>query len=62
MMMNYRLTPYTTMRFAYDFIWVGGLALAPEQFGQSTIIGPGEVNSGGIAFYGGPSFGIETVW
>ncbi len=60
--MTYRLTPSTKMRFAYDFIWVGGLALAPEQFGQSTIIGPGEVNNRGVSFFGGPSFGMETVW
>lgn len=62
MNLDYRLTPYTTMKFGYDFLWVGGLAMAPEQFGQATVIGPGEVNNRGVTFFTGPSFGIETVW
>lgn len=60
--LSYRLTPNTTLRGSYDLIWVGGLALAPEQFGQATIIGPGEINNQGITSFTGPSFGFETVW
>lgn len=60
--LDYRLTPYTKMKFAYDFVWVGGLALGPEQFGQATILGPLEINNAGTTFFTGPSFGLETVW
>lgn len=60
--LSYRLTPDTTLRVAYDLIWIGGLALAPEQFGQATVFGPGEISNQGITTFSGPSVGFETVW
>lgn len=49
-----------TLRAAYDFMWVQGLALAPEQlvFDNSPYL----VNRGGALLFQGVSLGFEWIW
>jgi hypothetical protein len=58
---RYRLTPALTLTFAYDFMWVSGVALAPEQIEFTTIQEP-KVNDGGAILIQGLTTGFELAW
>ena len=58
---RYRLTPCLALRMAYDFMWVSGLALAPEQIKFTTIQEP-KVNDGGAILIQGLTAGCELTW
>lgn len=58
--MSYRLTPSLTFRAGWDWMWVTGLAIAPEQldFADSAPF----VNDGGDLTFQGVSFGLDARW
>jgi hypothetical protein len=58
---NYKFTPSLTGRVAYDFMWVSGIALAPEQF-QFTSTPEGTINTDGNIFSQGLTLGLEWSW
>jgi hypothetical protein len=58
---NYKFTPNLTGRVAYDFMWITGLALAPEQFQLTST--PGNVmNMNGNIFSHGLTMAAEWSW
>lgn len=61
LLLRYRLSPHCTLRGGYDFNWVVGLALAPEQM---TFLNPHpvEVNDHGDLLFQGARLGLEYVW
>ncbi|MEN6452599.1 MAG: BBP7 family outer membrane beta-barrel protein [Thermoguttaceae bacterium] len=58
---TYKFRPNLIGRASYDFMWVTGLALAPEQLQFST--NPVDrINTNGTAVFNGPSLGLEWLW
>ena len=58
---TYNIRPNVMLRGAYDFMWVTGLALAPEQL-QFETDPPARVNDNGRIFFHGLSLGLEMTW
>jgi hypothetical protein len=58
---TYKIRPNMVFRAAYDFMWVTGLALAPEQLTFQTNPPPA-LNHGGMIFYHGLTLGLELQW
>ena len=58
---NYKFTPSLTGRVAYDFMWISGLALAPEQL-QFTATPEPTINTNGNIFSQGLTMGLEWSW
>jgi len=58
---KYRLTKQLTVEIAYNMIWIGGIAQAPEQFAFN-VNEPIRLNRQGFTFYQGFSIGGEFVW
>ena len=58
---TYKFRPNLMGRVAYDFMWVTGLALAPEQL-QFVADPVNRINVNGMVFSQGVSFGLEWLW
>ena len=58
---TYKFRPNLIGRAAYDFMWISGLALAPEQL-QFVANPVNRVNGNGSIFSQGVSFGLEWLW
>jgi hypothetical protein len=58
---SYQLRPNVAIRGGYDFMWLQGLALAPEQLDFNAAPIP-NVRTGSHHLYDGMSLGIEWVW
>ena len=59
MFFNYRLASNLVAHAAYDFTWIYGLALAPEQYSFN----PGNrINTHGQSLYQGLSLGLAWLW
>lgn len=58
---TYKFRPNLMGRAGYDFMWVTGLALAPEQF-QFVPSPVNKINTNGSIFYHGISLGLEWMW
>jgi hypothetical protein len=58
---NYKFTPNFTGRVAYDFMWISGIALAPEQL-QFSATPEGTINTNGNIFSQGLTMGLEWTW
>jgi len=59
----YRLTDVWGIRVGYNTVWIGGLALAPNQFdfANTSLAGTG-LNSGDGIFLSGANLGLEARW
>jgi hypothetical protein len=59
----YRLTDVWGIRAGYNTVWIGGLALAPNQydFATTSIAGTGLASGDGI-FLNGANLGLEARW
>ena len=57
-MASYKVRPNLTLAASYDFMWLVGLALAPEQLHFAEVI-PIEVNANGHIYYHGLTLGAE---
>lgn len=59
----YRLTDVWGIRAGYNTVWIGGLALAPNQFdfANTSVAGTG-LNSGDAIFLSGANLGLEARW
>ena len=58
---NYKFTPNMTGRVAYDFMWITGIALAPEQL-QFSSNPQATINTNGSIFSQGLTMGLEWSW
>ncbi|MEX0937632.1 MAG: hypothetical protein WDZ59_07205 [Pirellulales bacterium] len=62
----YQVSPSFSLRGGYQFVYIDGVALAPENFnGEPPFLGgPRDVfiNDNGDAFYHGPTAGLEWMW
>jgi len=58
---TFKFRPNLMGRAAYDFTWVTGLALAPEQL-QMTTSPVNKINTNGMIFMHGLSLGLEWLW
>jgi hypothetical protein len=58
---SYKFRPNLVGHASYDFMWMTGLASAPEQL-QFTVNPVNKVNTNGTIFYQGPSLGLEWLW
>lgn len=58
---TYKFRPNLMGRAGYDFMWVTGLALAPEQL-QFVPSPVNMINTNGTTFYHGISLGLEWMW
>jgi hypothetical protein len=58
---TYKFRPNLMGRASYDFMWVSGLALAPEQL-QFTTAPTNRINTNGLAFFQGITLGLEWLW
>ena len=58
---TYKCRPDLMLRASYDFMWVSGLALAPEQL-RFEDDPPSVVNDNGHLYYHGLSLGLEYIW
>ena len=58
---TYKFRPNLIGRASYDFIWIGGVALAPMQYQFVTDPKP-QIDSGGTLFLNGLSLGLEYTW
>lgn len=58
---SYKIRPHMVLHLAYDFIWITGVAMAPEQldFGTTPTL---RLNDNGHLFYHGLSAGLECTW
>jgi hypothetical protein len=69
---TYKITPHLTFHAAYDWLFLTGLALAPEQVDYQLsaaasddvhgINTPGILNNNGHALYQGLTLGLEWLW
>jgi hypothetical protein len=59
---TYRFTSRLMGRTSYDFLWIGGVALAPEQFDFSSANPTVPLITNGTAFYHGITAGLEYTW
>jgi len=66
--LTYRLNYQWTLRGGYQFLYVDGVALAPENFNaqppfvDASPRAPGDVNDNGSVFYHGWFAGTEFMW
>ena len=58
---TYKFRPNLVGRAVYDFIWVPGVALAPEQL-QFDTQPANRINTNGLAFFHGITLGLEWLW
>lgn len=58
---SYKIRPNLIARGSYDFVWIGGLALAPEQFVFVSNPQP-HITNNGTMFLNGVSFSLEYTW
>jgi hypothetical protein len=58
---TYKFKPNLMGRAAYDFMWINGLALAPEQY-QFTTTPISAINTNGSLFSHGLSLALEWSW
>ncbi|MEX2189004.1 MAG: BBP7 family outer membrane beta-barrel protein [Pirellulales bacterium] len=58
---TYQIRPNVALRCAYDFMYLQGLALAPQQLDFNSAPTP-NVRSGSHQFLNGGSVGLEFVW
>jgi hypothetical protein len=58
-MAAYHFNPNFTARASYDFMWLAGVALAPDQF---TFSETARLTLDGVILYQGLSLGLEIVW
>ncbi len=58
---TYKFRPNLIGRASYDFTWLGGLALAPDQF-QFTANPQAAISAHGMMFVTGLSLGLEYTW
>jgi len=65
----WRVNANWTIRMGYNFLYLDGVALAPEQYNDSSppnVIAPlargVQANDNGHAFYHGANFGFEWMW
>jgi len=58
---TYKFRPNLVGRASYDFMWITGLALAPDQF-QFDASPVDRINTNGMAFCQGVSFSLEWLW
>ncbi|MGD0519291.1 MAG: hypothetical protein ABSA26_17270, partial [Thermoguttaceae bacterium] len=58
---TYKFKPNLMGRAAYDFMWINGLALAPEQY-QFTTTPISAINTNGSIFSHGLSLALEWCW
>lgn len=58
--LSYRINPALTFRAGWDWLWVTGLALAPEQIDFAD--GPAFINDGGDVTFSAVSFGLDARW
>ena len=58
---TYKFRPNLVGRAGYDFMWVSGLAIAPEQL-QFNTDPVNRINTNGLAFFNGASLGLEWLW
>jgi hypothetical protein len=58
---SYKFRPNLIGRFSYDFMWVSGVAIAPEQL-QFTPEPVNEIASNGYLFLHGAKLGLEWMW
>jgi hypothetical protein len=60
---SYKFRPNLTGRAAYDFMWISGLALAPEQLTWNLDpIANKTINTNGLIFSQGITLGLEWSW
>lgn len=62
---NYQLTRAISLRFGYNAIWIGGVALAAQNVQSDVDLlthGPAKLNHSGLVVYHGPSFGVVIAW
>jgi hypothetical protein len=58
---TYKFRPNLMGRASYDFMWISGLALAPEQL-QFTANPTNRITAAGTMFSQGVSLGMEWLW
>ena len=58
---NYKFRPNLVGHASYDFIWVGGLALAPEQYQFNSTLTP-SLDARSTMFLTGGRIGLEYTW
>lgn len=58
---SYKFRPNLVGKVAYDFMWVSGVSLAPEQL-QFTTNTVNQINTSGTMFYHGISLSLEWLW
>jgi hypothetical protein len=58
---TYKFRPNLVGRASYDFMWVSGVALAPEQL-QFDTNPVNRINTNGLAFFNGVKLGLEWLW
>lgn len=58
---SYRFRPNLVGRASYDFMWVSGVAIAPEQL-QYEVQPIQRINTNGLAFFHGVTMGLEWLW
>ena len=58
----YKFRPNFIGRASYDFVWINGIALAPEQFQFSSTHPIDFFNTNGNVFYHGLTMGVELTW
>jgi hypothetical protein len=58
---TYKFRPNLVGRASYDFMWVSGLALAPEQL-QFDTNPVNRINTNGLALFQGATLGLEWLW
>jgi len=58
---TYKFRPNLVGRAAYDFTWVSGVALAPEQL-QFDTQPANRINANGLALFNGLTLGLEWLW
>lgn len=62
---NYQFAPAWTFYAGYNAMWVTGVAVAAENFTNSTsllAVGPTLINHGSSVVYHGPNFGLVFAW
>jgi hypothetical protein len=58
---SYKFRPNLVGHASYDFMWVSGVALAPEQL-QFTQMPINRINTNGLAMFQGLTLGMEWLW
>ena len=58
---NYKLWPNLNFRASYDFMWIAGLALGPEQL-DFELNAPLQITKDGSIYFHGLSLSAELIW